>query len=218
MAGEVGDAARLPRSLNLHYLRPSVAGDAELEVTLERTGRRLSTVTARVLQDGRLCVLATGAFSVAFAAAADYADGPPDAPPAEAVAVIAQERALVAVARRFTLRPALGGALFSGADEALTGGWIDFAEGEQPIDAPALAMLSDAWVPSPFVRLDRPVPAPTVDLTVHFRAPELVVAGPVLVAFRSRFAHAGFFEEDGECWSADGRLLMQSRQLGLLSP
>jgi hypothetical protein len=79
-------------------------------------------------------------------------------------------------------------------------------------------MLSDAWVPSPFMRLDRMVGAPTVDLTVHFRAPELVVAGPVLAVYRSRFAHAGFFEEDGEVWTADGRLLMQSRQLGLLSP
>ena len=61
-------------------------------------------------------------------------------------------------------------------------------------------------------------PAPTVDLTVHFRAPEVVAAEPVLAAFRSRFAHGGFFEEDGEVWSADGVLLAQSRQLALLMP
>jgi acyl-CoA thioesterase len=218
MAAEIDDAARLPRSLNLHYLRPSGAGEAEIDVTVERAGRRLSTVTARVLQDDKLCLIATAAFSEAFETAADYTDPPPDVPPAGAVDIVPQERALVPVAKRFELRPALGAAPFSSADEALTGGWIDFAEGDQPIDPPALAMIADAWIPSPFVRLDRMVGAPTVDLTVHFRAPELVVTGPVLVVFRSRFAHAGFFEEDGEVWTADGRLLMQSRQLGLLSP
>lgn len=218
MAAEVDDPTRLPRSLNLHYLRPSVAGDAEVEVTVERAGRRLSTLTARVFQDARLCLIATAALSEAFDAAADYADPPPDVPPPDAIEPVPQERALVPVARRFEVRPALGAAPFSGAGEALTGGWIAFAEGEQPIDPPALAMLADAWVPSPFTRLHGPVGAPTVDLTIHFRAPEVVVDGPVLVVFRSRFAHAGFFEEDGEVWSADGRLLAQSRQLGLLSP
>jgi hypothetical protein len=34
--------------------------------------------------------------------------------------------------------------------------------------------------------------------------------------FRSGLAHDGFFEEDGELWSADGRLLAQCRQLALL--
>ena len=79
------------------------------------------------------------------------------------------------------------------------------------------AMLTDAWVPSPFTRLDRPNPAPTVDLTMHFRAAGERVEWPALVVFRSRFAHGGFFEEDGEIWSQDGRLLAQSRQLGLLT-
>jgi acyl-CoA thioesterase len=104
----------------------------------------------------------------------------------------------------------------AGGEAALTGGWIAFADGPQALDAPALAMLTDAWLPAPFARLSEPVGAPTIDLTIHFRAPELVVGEPVLAVFRSRFAHAGFFEEDGELWSADGRLLAQSRQLGLL--
>jgi hypothetical protein len=36
--------------------------------------------------------------------------------------------------------------------------------------------------------------------------------------FRSRLAHDGFFEEDGELWSRDGALLAHSRQLALLIP
>jgi acyl-CoA thioesterase len=57
--------------------------------------------------------------------------------------------------------------------------------------------------------------APTIDLTVHFRAP-VPVEGPLLARFRSRFVRDGYFEEDGELWTRDGTLVAQSRQLALL--
>jgi acyl-CoA thioesterase len=218
MLAEAGDPQRLPRSLTLHYTRPPVAGELAIDVTVERAGRRLSTMTARVEQEGRLCILAVAALSTEFESAADYSDGPPAVPPADEIAPVGQEQAIVPVARRFEIRPALGEPPFSTGHEALTGGWIAFSEGAPPTDAVALAMLTDAWIPSPFVRLGHPVGAPTIDLTVHFRAPELDAEWPLLAVYRSRFSHAGFFEEDGEIWTADGRLLAQSRQLGLLSP
>jgi acyl-CoA thioesterase len=217
LIAELGIPQRPPRSLTLHYLRPPVAGDLEVAVTVERAGRRLSTLTARLEQEGRLCVLAMGAFSEDFGSVADYADAPPPVPPAAALAAVPRVDAMPPVAHRFEMRGAIGDAPFSGGDEAVTGGWISFADGPQALDAPALAMLTDAWLPAPFVRLREPVGAPTIDLTIHFRAPELVVAEPVLAVFRSRFAHAGFFEEDGELWAGDGRLLAQSRQLALLA-
>ena len=37
-----------------------------------------------------------------------------------------------------------------------------------------------------------------------------------LAVFRTRTARDGFLEEDSEIWSRDGRLVAQSRQLGLL--
>ncbi len=182
MAAEVGDAGRHPRSLTLHYTRPPQAGEIAIAVTVERAGRRLSTVTARVEQDDRLCILAMGAFSEDFDSVADYADPPPEVPRPEDVAALPVERALVPIAQRFVQRPAIGARPFSGADEALTGGWIAFRDGEPPLDAPALAMLSDAWIPSPFVRTTAPFGAPTIDLTIHFRAPSVGAEWPALVA------------------------------------
>ena len=60
---------------------------------------------------------------------------------------------------------------------------------------------------------------PTVDLTVHFRAPIPPDARPddfYLCVFRSQTARDGFLEEDGEIWTRDGVLLAQSRQLAML--
>lgn len=216
MAAAVDDPPRHPRSLTLHYTRPPVAGDLELAVTVERVGRRLSTVTARAEQGGKLCILATGAFSQDFDPGAEYAEHAPSVPHHEAIEPVPDSAKLVPIAQRFDVRPALGEEPFSEGDEALTGGWIAFRDGDPPLDACALAMLSDAWIPSPFVRAAAPFAAPTIDLTIHFRAPDVIAEWPVLARFRSRFAHAGFFEEDGELWSADGRLLAQSRQLGLM--
>ncbi len=61
MLAEVDDPSRRPRTLTLHYLRPPAAGPCEVAVTVERAGRGLSTVSARLVQDGRDCILALAA-------------------------------------------------------------------------------------------------------------------------------------------------------------
>ena len=120
--------------------------------------------------------------------------------------------------QNYRVRPALGDQAFSGG-EPRNGAWIRTRE-PRLLDPPLAAALLDTWFPAPFVRLDEPRGAPTIDYTVHFRSP-LPPAGAspedaYLVAFESKIARHGFFEEDGELWSADGVLLAQSRQLALL--
>ncbi len=201
MAVALDSPERHPRSLTLHYLRPPAEGELDIAVAIARAGRRLSTLTARIEQSGRLCTMAIGAFAVDFPGSLDYAQPMPVVRPVAELEPAPRSELMPAVAHRFELRPALGPEPFSGADTALTGGWLRFADGPQRIDPVALAMLADAWLPAPFTRLRGPVPAPTVDLTIHFRAPELDVAEPVLGVFPSRFSHAGLFEEDAELWS-----------------
>jgi acyl-CoA thioesterase len=217
MAAELDDPTREARSLTCHYLRPPGEGEVRLDVAVERNGRSLSTVTTRLSQGGALCVLAVAAFAVELDGALDYAaDAPAARAPrdVERLAPVAE----VPITAHFVMRPTMGAPLYAGAAESVTGGWLRFAD-PQPLDAPALAMYADAWWPSPLPRLTRPVTAPTIDLTVHFRAPGAAVAiaeEPVLAVFRSSTAAHGFFEEDGELWSRDGVLLAHSRQLALL--
>ena len=56
-----GRPARRPRTLTVHYLRAPAAGPVEIEVTVERSGRTVTNVSARLSQDGRLMALALAA-------------------------------------------------------------------------------------------------------------------------------------------------------------
>ena len=221
MVAALGDPDREPRSLTCHYLRPPAAGPVRIDATVERSGRATSTLTARLSQDARQCVLAVAALGVDVPGPAEYAGAPPAVAAPEDIPPLRGSDSGLAMVERFDVRPALGAEPFAGAGEALTGGWLQFAQ-PRALDAIALAMLADAWWPAPWVRLRERVAAPTIDLTVHFRAPRAAAAlepgAPVLVVFRSTTAAAGFFEEDGELWTREGVLLAHTRQLALLNP
>jgi acyl-CoA thioesterase len=216
----LGDPTRAPRSLTIHFTAPPAEGPAELQTRVERTGRSLSTLSARMTQGDRLVALALAAFSRSYPSAIEFADPPPAVRAPEDARAVPDMPQAPGFIRFLDMRPALGARPFSGAEEAVTGGWLRLAE-PRPLDPVALAFYADAWWPAAFPRLERPALAPTVDLTIHFRATIPASDEPhdhLLGIFRSRTAGEGFVEEDGELWTRDGRLLVQSRQLALLVP
>ena len=222
MTAELDDPSRPARSITLHYLRAPKPAEFRIDVAVERSGRTLSTLTARLSQGDALCVIATAAFAGAFPPSpAHFAAAMPRVPPAREVEPYPTHEGLPPIARRLVLRGAIGAPPFSAADEALTGGWMSLHE-RQPVDAPLLALYADGWLPAAFTVLRAPAFAPTVDLTIHFRNPATAAAlapdEPVLGVFRSRWSADGLIDEDGELWSPDGVLLAHSRQLALLAP
>lgn len=221
MTAAVDDAERAPRSLTCHYLRPPQPGPARIDVTVERRGGSLTTVSARMVQDGEPKVLALGAFSKAFDSPLSWdLEAPQGVPRPEDLEPLPRHEALPNIARRLETRWAVGPMPFTGGEEARSGGWLRLVEDRVELDAPYAAFLTDAWLPASFSRLTRPAAVPTIDLTIHFRAP-LPLGGTspddhALVLFVSRHAQHGFVEEDGEVWTADGRLVAISRQLAIL--
>jgi acyl-CoA thioesterase len=220
LTAALDDPTRAPRSLTIHFTAPPREGPVELEVRVERSGRSLSTLSARMTQGERLVALSLAAFSRPYPAAIEFGDAPPSARPPEEAQSVPDVPGMPDFIRFLDMRPALGAVPFSGAGEAFTGGWLRLAE-PRPLDPVALAFYADAWWPAAFPRLPTPALAPTIDLTVHFRTTLPETSEPhdfLLGAFRSRAAGEGFVEEDGELWTRDGRLLAQSRQLALLVP
>lgn len=215
------DPDRHARSLHLHFASRLVEGAAEVEVAVERRGGRMSSVSARVVQGGAVAVLALAAFSSARSGP-DITDSVfPDVFPPEKVAPTPDRPHAPPFARHFDFRPVLGGLVFRGGSQALTGGWMRLRT-PVPIEAPAIACFTDAWMPPVFTRIDFRAVAPTVDLTVHFRSefprPDLGPEDFVLGVFRAHRLEGGFTEADGELWTRDGVLVAQSRQLALLLP
>lgn len=216
---EVGDPERMPRSLTLHYLRPPAAGEIRIEVSVERAGRTATTCTARMLQGERLTTIVLCVLTTAYEGVADWTPPFPDVPPPEEVPEVGMGKNAPPLFGRLETRPAFGPPPFSGGDEAVTGGWLR-AHGDPDVSPELIALYTDAWWPAPFSVLERPSAAPTLDLTIHFRArPDPAAADRrCLVRFRSRASIEGVFDEEGEVWSRDGTLLAQSRQLALLRP
>jgi acyl-CoA thioesterase len=226
MEAAVSQDDRRPRSLTVHYTAPPKEGRARITTTVEREGGRLSTVTARLEQDGRLCALALGAFSTPRDALSFREVEMPDVPPPDRCDLMKRKSDVrIPIHGRYEMRPCIGATLFTGSHRAETGGWIRLTD-PHPTEPAIVVAVADAWPPAIFARMNAeadPISVPTIDLSVHFRTSlpscESSPTGEnpyYLVRFRSTTSCDGFIEEDGEVWSEDGTLLAQSRQLAIV--
>ncbi len=147
----VADAGRAPRSLTIHYARAPEPGPVEIRTAIERAGRSLSTLSARMEQDGKLMALALAAFSVPWHAP-EISDLPlPDVEPAEPRTEPPRPPHPQAppFARHMEFQPRMGTPPFTGTDAPMEiGGWLALPE-PRPLDALALAFFSDALFSPP---------------------------------------------------------------------
>ena len=226
----VADAERAPRSITLHFTAPPAEGPVRIETAVERTGRSLTTVTGRMWQEERLCVVALAAFSKPRTAPEFQDHAMPDVPPPDEakplapIAAIASAGRIIGIRERYDQREVPSETL-GPPGQAVTGGWTRLSD-PSVADAALIVAMSDGWPPAIRHRIladGTPLPrgVPTVDLTVHFRR-ELPLAGArpddfLLTVFQTRMSMEGFLEEDGEIWSRNGVLVAHSRQLGLLT-
>ncbi|HEY7983749.1 MAG TPA: thioesterase family protein [Ktedonobacterales bacterium] len=220
LTAALGDAERAPRALTVHYLAPAEAGAVAIQVSIERAGKTMASLAARVSQGEQLIALAMATFAAPHGGLTLPTVPMPAIPPPEELPPLAPHGAnTVPFVRQYQYHAALGAPPLSGAEEARVGGWLRLAE-PRLADAPLVAAYTDAWLPSIYPRLRQPAMTPTLDLTIHFRA-RLPLEGATpeehyLAVFESRHAAEGYFEEDGTIWSRSGVLIAQSRQLALL--
>jgi acyl-CoA thioesterase len=221
MMRELDDPARPPRSFTVHFCAPVFEGEAELTVRRERAGRQVTHLSARLEQGGQVAALASATFAGSRETSLRYtvARPPPVPPPADVPPV--PDELLPTFARLLDYRWCVGAAPYSGAEEALAGGWVR-PRAPMPLDAPLAVGLLDAFPPSALARVDGFCPAATMDFTAHFYAP-LPLEGASPEAFylrtgRSTWADAGYTDDLAMLWSEEGRLLAQLRQVAAVFP
>ena len=204
-----GGGERAPRSLTLHYLAPPVAGELEVVAAVERAGRTTTFASLRALQHGVTVAYGLGCCSAWREGQPEWDElERPDVPGPREIPSLERAEAFPFLAN-YELRPL-------GAPRV--GAWMRPAQ-PRPVDPILLAALTDAWMPAAFAHMEQPRFVPTIDLTIHWRAPVDAAPGEhpwVLGLFSTRLAAGGTWEEDGELWSEDGRLLAQSRQLAIV--
>jgi acyl-CoA thioesterase len=207
-----------PLSVTTHYLKPPRAGETELLVEALRAGRRTSTATGRLVQDGRERAVMLGTFGDLSApdderelavAAPDLPD-PDDCTRRELLEQGVDLPILARVDARVHPDQAVAG---SGAKPEISG-WIRFTD-DRPVDAASLVLLADAFPPSIFTLYGRIGWVPTLELTVHVR--RRPSPGWIKAHLTTTDLHNGLLIEDVLLWDEDDRLVAQARQLALLS-
>lgn len=219
MTVEGGDWA--PRSLTVHFTRVPKEEPFTIEAKVERAGRTMSTLTARLVQDDKLVAFGLAAFSMPRTGPEFIDLSMPEVPPPSELEAL-PDRGDFPFGHHFDVRRALGAEIPDPSNPAETGVWIRLRE-PRIADHLLVTQLMDAWAPSVFVKLGQGgggAGVPTIDMTYHYlETLPLDGAKPddwYLAVFRTHTAHEGFVEEDGWLWSRGGKLVAQSRQLALL--
>jgi acyl-CoA thioesterase len=214
MRRSVDDAAKAPKSMTMHFLRPFLDGPQRIEVGLEREGRNMANVTARAWSGGKLAGLALANFGTNRRSPSFVAARMPDVAPLGAEEAPVDPAAGIPTHELFDFFPRMGGLRFSsGVSEV--GGWVR-PRFPAPADEYLCTVLADLWLPAAYHRWEVGAVAVSADITMHFRAslPAGVAPGsPLFVVLRAAKSGDGWADEDGEIWTADGELLAQSRQV-----
>jgi acyl-CoA thioesterase len=209
-----------PFTVTAHYLRPAEHGETFVDIEIVRTGRKLATATASLHQGGKekIRVIATFGDLGEANGPTVVAGAPPELPPIEDC--VSRNKAAegfsisqIGYRTDTVMHPATGWLKGEPNGTATISSWIRFADGREP-DVWSLPFFADALPPAVFEVLTESVWVPTIELTVHVRA--VPSPGWLRAVMTTRFLMDGYFEEDGEIWDSTGRMVAQSRQLGML--
>jgi acyl-CoA thioesterase len=206
-------------AVSAYFLRPAAPGPAIVRTEVARTGRRMSTGEARLLQDEREVLRAVATFtdlSQATGRTLVLNEMPKLPPPEDAIDILAGVTPPpgISITDRYEYRMATLPEWMLGrpSNDPSMCFWIRFKDGRAP-DLLSLAAFVDAAYPA-VMEIGEPA-STTLELTVHVRARP--APGWLACRVSTRYVTGGFHEEDVEIWSADGTLLAQSRQLALLA-
>ncbi len=203
-----------PLTVTGHYLNPTRIGPAEVSCELLKTGKRISTGLARVVQEGRQTLHITASYTDLTASKGPTVvelEPPPLLPPEQCIALndVVQHEAGVHKNLECRLDPSCADWGQGGSAELRL--WTRFADGSPP-DLFSLLFFADAQPPPIFNRRGNTGWVPTVELTVHLYKPP--APGWLRGRFRSQVVQDGNLEEDGELWDSTGALVATSRQMG----
>jgi acyl-CoA thioesterase len=210
-----------PISVTTHFLRPVQGGGVGvIDTELIRQGRVATVVRASLTQADRERLTILAAFGDLGPGGGadgsdDYFPPMPDVPPPEACLHRSQltQGVELPILQRLDVRIDPRRAAAGASPDAVTEGWIRFADGTDPTPL-SLPLFADAFPPSLYSRFGSVGWVPTLELTVHVR--RRPAPGWILARLECDDLERGRMIESGTLWDSTGRVVARSRQLGLL--
>lgn len=206
-AMEAVETERPLRALTAELPGPLLPGEVEVRVASLRRGTGMTTLDARILQDGETKVRASGVFGRArvddapIAAAREVGDWRAVQPlPAGAMGP--------PFSRFFEYR-VTGPIPFTGGREARVEGWTRPLGDAARWSGPEVVAMADAYWPALFSTMAAPRPMATVTYTLQLTAKAHALEPGAPLFFRSRVlaAEGGFVSELRELFAPDGALV-----------
>lgn len=209
------DPERRLRTLSGEIVAPVLPGAAELQVERVRRGNGVSSLDARLVQEGE--VRAHASALLAKARAKDH-DGtslvPPNVRPWGDVEPVPVEPPFGPhFARWYEYRPT-GPLPFSGGTEAYVEGYVRARHRLPAFGAPEVIAHVDAWWPTLFTieSTNRPMATVSFNVQLFVDPSTLSTEEPLFHRARMLAAHDGYFMELRELWTTDGRLVALNPQ------
>lgn len=212
---EVADPGRPLRSIAVQFASSPRPGPAELDVLVERTGRSLTTCTARLRQGDDVRLVAhTVSAPTRPGLAYDERVRPRSADPGRAPVFVPEPPVPHFANAEVRLDPDT--APFTGQDASVMAAWLRPLDGDV-VDAAWVVAMCEVLPPAVFSRTAGPVNAASLEFVVHLAtgAPHLEPGTYAYLSCRSPFAAEGFAVEEGTLWAADGSVLAVSHQTRL---
>jgi acyl-CoA thioesterase len=203
-----------PLSLTANFMAPIKAGAFDVETKLVRSNRSTQHWSVQLVQDGEPVL---GAIAV-FAARRDTwglrEAVPPAAPSAEACKKF-EPRLEILWPRMYEMRYARGRFGVENPDSE-THAWLRDIP-ERNLDHASLTAICDAFFPRIFLRRPRMAPIATVSLNVYYHVDtaELALEGSahVLCVAKAQVFNKGYYDQEGQVWGRDGKLLATTQQV-----
>jgi len=206
-----------PVSLTVNFAGPVADGPFRILTRLMRSNRSTQHWTATLVQDDSgesVAAIAMAVFGTRRPVWSHTEAQPPAIAPAETLPRLSRADA-PAFAQRYDLRFERSPFEHLSTDSR-SACWIA-DDPPRPLDFPALASACDVFFPRIFLRRGRLVPIGTVSLNIYFHADTAALteqgSAPLLGSALCHVYQRGYFDQHGELWGRDSRLLATTHQI-----
>lgn len=206
------------RAFHCNFIGP-VNVEEPIEVTAEilRTGKNVTQILAKVVQNGQVGVMAQVCFGISRDSKLNHADHPRHdmTIPKKAKYIPQIPKIVPKFIRHFDLALDKGSFSVGTRKDPEMHGWCRLSQAPEKMRMAYLIALMDAWPPTMFQMMKLPAPASTMSWDIEFLHPisEISPTDWLACVVKASHVNQGYGHEEANFWDQNGRLVALCRQV-----